>query len=818
MLTDKQLAEMGISPENYSKLSEEEKEAVTQILMEMSAKNSFDTYEELYYTDYKEIPVNYNQFISDDQYLGKATRKGTQVYDFWKREGERIFTHADCVEIALSGSIGIGKTYNACLMMCYHLYKTMCMKDPQSFFNLSPGSEITYAFLNNTLASSTGVGFDTMQSFLKESPWFLKHGRIAGRENLQYVPEDGFGFIIGSRPQHTLGRHIICLTGDTNIITTQGIFKLEDLVDKEIRVFTYSYLDNALKTSSVCTVKQTGIVTDLIEITLLDDTIIKCTPEHRFMLYSGEYCEAQNLSIKDALMGSKIKNVKSLKLDSPMAVYDVINVEPYHNFIIKTNDSMIVSHNCALMDEVSFAPGQNVQYEKSKIMDLYTNIRRRMDSRFMVNGKNYGKMFLVSSKATESSFLEAYIADQVKKGYPIYVVDQPLWKVKPGAYSGKYFKVAVGNKFIPSKIVTGDTEEAIQTACAAYKEQGLTIIDVPIEHRQPFDQDLDKALQDIAGISTAVVTKVFSGERIQACIGELENPFRTEVVTLGTHDDLKLQDFFDVSKIPDNIYGAPVFIHLDASVSGDRTGLSGVAIIGTRQSTKYGVDIDEKELVDEIITQQVFTVGIQAPADSEISFEKTRQFIYWLKDEVGLNIKLVSTDGFQSVDTRQILQTRGYETGYTSLDRTPDGYDSLKSAITDSRIILLRNCDELYDELMDLERDNMTRKYDHPINGKKDEADSLAGAHYDALQYKEEYMFFHPEDYDYEGINDSVSDEQKFKNQMISNLVSTKPKKSDEGNSEGTSGTNPFGFENANVQMTPGEVFSLLNDEGILTL
>jgi hypothetical protein len=104
------------------------------------------------------------------------------------------------------------------------------------------------------------------------------------------------------------------------------------------------------------------------------------------------------------------------------------------------------------------------------------------------------------------------------------------------------------------------------------------------------------------------------------------------------------------------------------------------------------------------------------------------------------------------------------------------------------------------------------------VHNSKDEADSIAGAHYDALQYKDEYMFFHPDDYDYEGINDSVSDEQKFKNQMISNLVSTKPKKSDDGNSESTSGTNPFGFENANVQMTPGEVFNLLNDEGILTL
>lgn len=636
LLSEKQLVDAGVTPEQYSLLTEEEKKVVTEVLKEMAAgRDISSSVEQLYYADYSEIPVSFEQFITDDQYLGKSTRHGTFLYPFWRKEATKIFTQDDSVEVALSGSIGIGKTTAACLMMTYHLYRTMCMKDPQSFFGLSPGSVITYAFLNNTLSSSYGVGYGTIQSFLKESPWFLKHGTVAGRAEPTYYPENGFAFIVGSRPQHTLGRHIIC----------------------------------------------------------------------------------------------------------------------------------------ALLDEVSFAPGQNVNYEKSKIMDLYTNIRRRMDSRFMVQGKNYGKMFLVSSKATESSFLEAYIADQIKKGYPIYVVDQPLWKVKPAAYSGEFFKVAVGNKFIPSKVVQGETEEEINTACESYKEQGMRIIDVPVEHRQAFDQNIDKALQDIAGISTSVVTKVFSVDRLLKCIGDLENPFRSEIVTLGVDDGLKLQDFFDASKIPDYIKSAPTFIHLDASVSGDRTGLSGVAIIGSRQVTKYGADVDSKEIVDELVCQHVFSVGIQAPTDSEISFEKTRQFVYYLKDEVGLNIKIVTTDGFQSVDTRQILKTKGFEVGYTSLDRKPDGYDGLKSAITDQRIVLLKGCYKLQDELTDLERDNMTRKYDHPIDGSKDIADSLAGAHYDALQYKQEYMFFHPEEVEYEEINNPETYEDQLQRSMLSSIT-----------------------------------------------
>ena len=640
--------DMTINSDLYMSLSDEEKQAVQETLKELS-QGVTTAYDQLYYIDYAEIPVDFYTFITDDRYLGKSTKHGTLIYDFWKTECQKIFNLDNIVEVALSGAIGLGKTTIGCAMMAYHMYRTMCMKNPQEFFGLRPGSKITYAFLNNTLGSSYGVGYDTFQSFLMESPWFLKHGTIVGRgDTTRYVPGQGFEVVVGSRVQHTLGRNVIA----------------------------------------------------------------------------------------------------------------------------------------ALLDEVSFAPGQDVNYLRSKIMELYRNIRRRMDSRFTVDGKNYGKLFLISSKSTESSFLEAYIADQVKKGYPIYVVDQPIWVVKPFMFKGGTFKVAVGNKFIPSRILKGSPEE-IEAAAEALTEQGMRVIDVPIETKQAFDQDIDKALQDIAGIATSVVTKKFSMEKIQKCVSEVyENPFRTDIVTLGLNDKYSLKDFFEPSKIPDFILGAPTFIHLDASVSGDRTGLSGVAIIGTRQVVdNFHEDEDGNKLVtDELVCQQVFSIGIQAPADSEISFEKTRQFIYYLKDEVGLNIKKVTTDGFQSVDTRQILSTKGYEVGYTSLDRSPDGYDGFRSAVLDRRVILLKGCYKLWDELTDLECDNMNRKYDHPIGGSKDISDSLAGAHLDAMQYKEEFMFFHPGDYDYEGLNDNTSDEEKFLNDMRSSILgqAVKPSKVDD--------------------------------------
>ena len=52
----------------------------------------------------------------------------------------------------------------------------------------------------------------------------------------------------------------------------------------------------------------------------------------------------------------RITNIEKIQYKKPIPVYDVINANPYNNFLVKIggNDdhSYIVSHNCGLMDEV----------------------------------------------------------------------------------------------------------------------------------------------------------------------------------------------------------------------------------------------------------------------------------------------------------------------------------------------------------------------------------------------------------------------------------------------------------------------------------
>ena len=48
----------------------------------------------------------------------------------------------------------------------------------------------------------------------------------------------------------------------------------------------------------------------------------------------------------------KIKAINVVHLDTPKQYYDVINANPYNNFLIKTNEGAIVSHNC-FFDEIN---------------------------------------------------------------------------------------------------------------------------------------------------------------------------------------------------------------------------------------------------------------------------------------------------------------------------------------------------------------------------------------------------------------------------------------------------------------------------------
>ena len=270
-------------------------------------------------------------------------------------------------------------------------------------------------------------------------------------------------------------------------------------------------------------------------------------------------------------------------------------------------------------------------------------------------------MILASSKRSDKSFLEEHMKKKLSdEDSSVLIVDEAVWNVKPPeTYSGKTFRVGVGNRFLASELIPNEDDISL------WINKGYKIIDVPIEFLSNFKDNIDRALCDYAGISSSDLTKYISGARlVEIKRNDYKNAFVKDIIEVGNapNDNAQYSDFFDLERIDKNLKSRPLFIHLDMSISGDKTGIAGVWILGKKHSSNN--ESSSKELYFKL----AFSVSVKAPKGYQVSFAKNREFIYWLKEQ-GFSIRGVSTDTFQNASLAQDLLSKGYPYEIVSVDR-----------------------------------------------------------------------------------------------------------------------------------------------------
>ena len=598
-------------------LSSEEKELALKILSEYSNTGNSETYTELLVSDYEEVPVDIETFLHDPKYLGKGlvNEEGKfTVYPYWVDVLKKIFPDplkpARYNTLALTGGIGLGKSFEAILTGAYELHRMLCLKDPYLYYGLQPIDKISFAIMNITLDAAEGVGWDKLQQLLQSSEWFMQHGTVSNSKVPIWSPGKKIELICGSLSRHIIGRAVFW----------------------------------------------------------------------------------------------------------------------------------------AFFDEVSFQPNADVNKQKEKAKLLVNTAAARMQSRFMKNDKNPTLLVVASSKRTEQSYMETFIQTKRKLDMgTTYVVDEPQWVIRTDKDSDKKFKVAVGSKFLSSEVLPLDISDA---ECDAVRNRGYQIIEVPIGYYENFIEDIDVALTDIAGISTTSSNRYISGPRIAAIeTTRYENAFTKEIIEVGNakEDTTQYYDFFDITRIPKELKSKPLFVHMDMSISGDKTGIGGVFQRG-KKPPKEG-EPSSKDMYYTI----AFNVSVKAPRGYQVSFEKNRNFIRWLKQQ-GFNIKGFSSDTFQSAETQQALAAEGFNTSIISVDRVDSDhickpYQYLRSTIYEERVECYHST-LLKEEWIGLERDNNSGKVDHSPSGinSKDSSDAICGAMWNAAQHADEFAIDFGED------------------------------------------------------------------------
>lgn len=604
---------------DFENLSEKEKELALQILKEIADNGNSKKYNDLLYSDYKEVPVDIETFITSDEYIGKSWKDAQgniKLYPYWIDVLKKLFPNNldTCYNTFLeSGARGLGKSEIACsVIFPYLIYRVLCLKDPLEFFHIKSTEKIAFAFMNIKLELAEAIAVDKFQKTIQMSPWFMSKGTVTSRNNRPYwnAPEP-IEIIIGSQSDDVVGRPIFA----------------------------------------------------------------------------------------------------------------------------------------AFFDEISFLKNKNIDEQKKKATDMIDTALGGMKTRFIHNGKNPTLLCVASSKRSEQSFMESYIRllSEHEKDTTL-IVDEPVWKVKPeGTYSKDTFYIGLGNKFLDSIVIPDEDTENLD----AYTRRGYELLKAPIDFKAKALEDLDRMLCDFAGISSLSSNKFLSAQRLSDVITkEFENPF-PDIIEVGNdpNDKSEYKDYFDFNKVCKKYLSKPLYIHLDMSVSGDKTGIAGVWIIGKKPTSDGNPGKD-------LVFQPAFSVSIKAPKGRQISFEKNRNFIRWLKSS-GFIIKEITADTFQSTDLLQILSAEGFKCSILSVDRVEQvpnekvgicrPYQYLKNVIYENRIKLYET-KLLYNELVQLEKNNNTGKVDHIQGFSKDQADAIAGATYTASKYAEEFAYDYGED------------------------------------------------------------------------
>lgn len=177
------------------------------------------------------------------------------------------------------------------------------------------------------------------------------------------------------------------------------------------------------------------------------------------------------------------------------------------------------------------------------------------------------------------------------------------------------------------------------------------------------------------------------------------------------------------------VKGALYAMHGDLAVNGDRAGVAMSHVIDWEE-------VEETQFTDngtvetraerKPVIRNDFTIGFAADIGTnpprEIQIRWARELAFQLI-QMGFDVARFTFDGFQSVDSMQILESAGIETERVSTDLNNNAWRTLKD-VTSSRRLRRPKNDDLMNEIKSLI--DLGRKVDHPPTSGKDLADAFA--------------------------------------------------------------------------------------------
>lgn len=134
------------------------------------------------YPHFEQMPASMPEFLGPDYLnIAKGIRPGVrqELIELFGEEvsGERIAVYRWAM---FTGAIGIGKTTMASIILPYMVHWVLCLKSPQDFYDLLPGSRIAFMQMSTSEDQAKETVFGDIKARIEYSPWFQR--------NYQYDP------------------------------------------------------------------------------------------------------------------------------------------------------------------------------------------------------------------------------------------------------------------------------------------------------------------------------------------------------------------------------------------------------------------------------------------------------------------------------------------------------------------------------------------------------------------------------------------------------------------------------------------------------
>jgi hypothetical protein len=158
---------------------------------------------------YRLVPPTIQQAIESPSYFDLDRQACSAV----KRTLYELFAPGGSYhEAALYWGIGAGKSFLCSVALAYMIYRTLCLRDPQAYYGLAPGSQIVFTNFSVNATQAERVVFSELARRIDHAPCFQGPGFQRDRKlqsELRWTEQNVVAFPGNSRETSALGYNVL---------------------------------------------------------------------------------------------------------------------------------------------------------------------------------------------------------------------------------------------------------------------------------------------------------------------------------------------------------------------------------------------------------------------------------------------------------------------------------------------------------------------------------------------------------------------------------------------------------------------------------